>query len=198
MRKERARRAGLASAEARKDEPTTSQLQVNSESTNSQLNSTQGQLESTRPQLNSTNVTKGNVTEGKIIKEKKDKKKEKNNDIPYEEIISYLNERTGREGRFKFNHKSQRNMFHIEKRWSEILKHEHYKSDPIKAFYYVIDVTAAKWMNTDMQDYLQPSTLFRKSNFEKYLMWSNEEEESIERGNRLNEARRNAGLPEIF
>lgn len=71
LRTERARRAGLASAEARKKTSTTSQLQVNSESTHSQLNPT-------KLQLGSTNVTKGNVTEGKIIKEKKDKKKEKN------------------------------------------------------------------------------------------------------------------------
>ena len=33
----------------------------------------------------------------------------------------------------------------------------------------VIDIKAEEWLGTEMDKYLNPSTLFRPSNFEKYL-----------------------------
>lgn len=75
---------------------------------------------------------------------------------PYGEIIDYLNERTGK----SFRASSQATQRHINARWSE-----GYVLDDFKT---VIDLKAAQWLGTDMEEYLRPQTLFG-TKFESYL-----------------------------
>ena len=75
----------------------------------------------------------------------------------YEEIIKYLNEKTG--SHFKPTSKSTQRL--IKGRLSE--------NYTIEDFKYVIDVKTNEWKNnTKMSKYLTPDTLFNASKFEKY------------------------------
>ena len=75
----------------------------------------------------------------------------------YEEIIKYLNEKTG--SHFKLTSKSTQRL--INGRLSE--------NYTIEDFKYVIDVKTNEWKdNTKMSKYLTPDTLFNASKFEKY------------------------------
>lgn len=75
----------------------------------------------------------------------------------YEEIIKYLNEKTG--SHFKPTSKSTQRL--INGRLSE--------NYTIEDFKYVIDVKTNEWKdNTKMSNYLTPDTLFNASKFEKY------------------------------
>jgi len=47
-----------------------------------------------------------------------------------------------------------------------IARLEHFTEEDCKL---VIDNQTAKWLGTEMEDYLRPSTLFRACNFEGYL-----------------------------
>ena len=95
-----------------------------------------------------TTATKGN---GDI-----DKGQKPQSDI-YEEIIKYLNEKTG--SHFKPTSKSTQRL--INGRLSE--------NYTIEDFKYVIDVKTNEWKdNTKMSKYLTPDTLFNASKFEKY------------------------------
>lgn len=77
--------------------------------------------------------------------------------IPYQEIISYLNMRTGK----NFNYTGNVTQRHIKARWKEGFRLEHFKQ--------VIDTKVSKWFNDPkMMDFLRPSTLFG-SKFESYL-----------------------------
>lgn len=76
--------------------------------------------------------------------------------IPYKEIIDYLNEKANK----SFKHTATANKKLIKARWNE-----GYRLDDFK---HVIDTKAAEWLNTEMQKYLQPSTLFGNK-FDKYL-----------------------------
>jgi uncharacterized phage protein (TIGR02220 family) len=71
-------------------------------------------------------------------------------------IITYLNEKTGKN--FKTNSKVAEKC--IQARISEGFGYDDFK--------YVIDVKAQKWMNSDMEDYLRPETLF-SNKFQSYL-----------------------------
>jgi uncharacterized phage protein (TIGR02220 family) len=71
-------------------------------------------------------------------------------------IITYLNQVTGKN--FKTNSKVTEKC--IQARIKEGFKYDDFK--------YVIDVKASKWMNTDMEDYLRPETLF-STKFQSYL-----------------------------
>ena len=77
---------------------------------------------------------------------------------PYKTIIEYLNKKVNK----KFSYKSVSNRKLIKARFNE-----GYKLDD---FIKVIDIKTNEWINDDkMKSYLQPSTLFRGSNFDKYL-----------------------------
>ena len=71
-------------------------------------------------------------------------------------IITYLNEKTGKN--FKTNSKVAEKC--IQARIGEGFGYDDFK--------YVIDVKAQKWMNSDMEDYLRPETLF-SNKFQSYL-----------------------------
>ena len=95
-----------------------------------------------------TTATKGN---GDI-----DKGQKPQTDV-YEEIIKYLNEKTG--SHFKPTSKSTQRL--INGRLSE--------NYTIEDFKYVIDVKTNEWKdNAKMSKYLTPDTLFNASKFEKY------------------------------
>ena len=101
-----------------------------------------------------TTATKGN---GDIdIDIDIDKGQKPQSDV-YEEIINYLNEKTG--SHFKPTSKSTQRL--INGRLSE--------NYTIEDFKYVIDVKTNEWKNnTKMSKYLTPDTLFNASKFEKY------------------------------
>ncbi|WP_019123605.1 conserved phage C-terminal domain-containing protein [Brevibacillus massiliensis] len=92
-------------------------------------------------------------TPQKKVKEKK--VKETN---IYEQIIGYLNKKTGK----NYSAKSEANKKLINGRLSE--------GRTIDDFYYVIDVKCSHWLEDEkMCEYLRPSTLFRPSKFDEYL-----------------------------
>lgn len=109
------------------------------------------------------------VTTNKNIRKKEVKKKEEKlmssdeDESPsfspeIEEIIGYLNRRTGR----KFSPKTAESQKSISARLRD-----GYTVDDFKK---VIDTKTAEWGNDPkMRKYLDPSTLFRPGNFEKYL-----------------------------
>lgn len=76
--------------------------------------------------------------------------------IPYEEIINYLNLKTG------YNYRSDISKTRklIQSRWKEGFKLDDFKN--------VIDKKTNEWFNTDMKKYLRPETLFG-TKFEGYL-----------------------------
>ena len=83
---------------------------------------------------------------------------DKSDAAPYKTIIEYLNNKVNK----KFSYKSVSNRKLIKARFNE-----GYKLDD---FIKVIDIKTNEWINDEkMKSYLQPSTLFRGSNFDKYL-----------------------------
>ena len=103
-----------------------------------------------------TTATKGNGDIDIDIDIDIDKGQKPQSDV-YEEIIKYLNEKTG--SHFKPTSKSTQRL--INGRLSE--------NYTIEDFKYVIDVKANEWKdNTKMSKYLTPDTLFNASKFEKY------------------------------
>lgn len=81
----------------------------------------------------------------------------KPDDVPYDDVIDYLNEKTGKHYRSKTD--STRKM--IRARFAD-----GYTLDDFK---HVIDVKASQWLNTEQEKYLRPETLFRPGKFESYL-----------------------------
>ena len=88
----------------------------------------------------------------------KDNNTNNNNTINniYSEVLDYLNLKA--ETRYR---KVESNFKHIKARLNE-----GFTIDDFKA---VIDKKCAEWKGTDFEKYLTPETLFRPSNFEKYL-----------------------------
>ena len=76
--------------------------------------------------------------------------------IPYQEIIEYLNLKTGK----NFKHKTRAHRKFIKDRWEE--------GNTFEEFKIVIDKMVCEWTGTEYQNYLQPSTLFGNK-FENYL-----------------------------
>jgi len=77
--------------------------------------------------------------------------------IPYKEIVSYLNERLGT--RYRSSTQKTRKM--IKARWNEGFRLQDFKD--------VIDKKAVEWIgNKEMEKYLRPVTLF-STKFESYL-----------------------------
>ncbi len=84
------------------------------------------------------------------------KKNEKQEAIPYEEIIEYLNEKTGKQ----YRDTTPKTRELIRARWNEGFRLEDFKK--------VINNEVSKWKDTDMENYLRPITLF-STKFESYL-----------------------------
>lgn len=113
-------------------------------------------LESGNDACNVT-VTEGNSTDiDKELEEELDKDKEKNN-IPFSEIVSYLNEKT----QSSYRSSSKKTTGLIKARWNEGFTLENFKT--------VIDKKTAEWLNDNkMNKFLRPETLFG-TKFESYL-----------------------------
>lgn len=106
------------------------------------------------------------------VRGEKDDKAEK---IPYDGIIGYLNEKTGK----SFTAQTQDTRSKIRARWREGFR--------VVDFKHVIDVKTEQWLNDEkMYPYLRPKTLFG-TNFEGYLQ---------EYGN--SPKKMNTGLPEWY
>lgn len=82
---------------------------------------------------------------------------DKSEHIPYKEIISYLNKKTG--SHYRSTGKATKTL--IRARW-----HEGYQ---LKDFKQVIDNQAFSWQGTKFWRYMRPTTLFNASKFEGYL-----------------------------
>ena len=76
--------------------------------------------------------------------------------IPYKEITEYLNNRTGS------------NYKHTTNKTKDLIKARFNEGFNLDDFKIVIDKKCVEWMNTDMQKYLRPETLFG-TKFESYL-----------------------------
>ncbi|MBY9021782.1 MAG: conserved phage C-terminal domain-containing protein, partial [Candidatus Lokiarchaeota archaeon] len=87
--------------------------------------------------------------EGKEGKEGKDL-------IPYKGIMDYLNLKTNK----KYKTTSAKTKEIISTRWKE--------SFNLEDFIKVIDIKSVEWLNTDMEKFLRPETLF-SNKFEGYL-----------------------------
>ena len=110
-----------------------------------------------------TEVTKCNTEKEIEIDIEKEIEKEdntlssKHDDIPYREIVEYLNEKTGSQ----YKHTTQSTRNGIKARYNEGFKIDDFKR--------VIDNQAAEWLYNDkMKKYLRPQTLFG-TKFESYL-----------------------------
>ena len=113
--------------------------------------------------LDTTNVSDSKSTQSIRIKDKdKDKDKEhcpaeKKQDIPYKEIVNYLNQRTGSQ----YRSSTQKTKRLIRARWNEGFMLEDFET--------VIDKKCVEWMgDEEMEKYLRPPTLFG-TKFESYL-----------------------------
>ena len=95
------------------------------------------------------------------INNKGSAKKAEPDDIPYQEIINYLNQKTG--AHYKATSKANQRL--IKARFKE-----GYKLDDFKK---VIDNKAFEWQHTDMWQFMRPSTLFSPSHFDDYLNANN-------------------------
>lgn len=77
-------------------------------------------------------------------------------EVPYAEIIAYLNEKTGK----RFRSAADGARKHIHARWQDGYRPADFRK--------VIDVKVADWRGTDFAKYLRPATLFGPK-FEDYL-----------------------------
>jgi uncharacterized phage protein (TIGR02220 family) len=157
MRTEKARRAGLASAEKRKQEATTSQLQVNNESTASQLNPTRGQL-------GSTNLTKHNLKEHNTKNIADENPKPDPKQQLAEQIINHFNKTTGRDNGKK------RPITLTGKTKSQIMARikEGYKLDDFK---HVTEVCYYNWIDDkEFKGRIHPQVIFNNE-MDKRLVW---------------------------
>ena len=87
----------------------------------------------------------------------------KDNNI-YSAVINYLNEKTNRAGREKYNSNSKEIKKYIKARQNEGYTLEDFKQ--------VIDNMTVAWLGTEWEQYLRPRTLF-SNKFEDYLRWKN-------------------------
>ncbi|WP_204206108.1 phage replisome organizer N-terminal domain-containing protein [Mammaliicoccus sciuri] len=103
-------------------------------------------------------VTQSHATEEELEEEKEREEEKESTIIPYKKIIEHLNNKTGK----KFSHKSSANQKLIKARFNE--------DYTLEDFIRVIDIKTNEWINDEkMKKYLKPDTLFRTSNFDKYL-----------------------------
>ncbi|PEA33028.1 DNA replication protein DnaD [Bacillus toyonensis] len=106
-----------------------------------------------------TKITTKTTTKITTLKDNKSygQKEQPKDNIPYEDIVSYLNEKAGK----SFKHKTAKTRSLIKARFKD--------SFTIDDFKRVIDIKAAQWLNdSHMSQYLRPETLFG-TKFESYL-----------------------------
>jgi len=105
----------------------------------------------------SNTITKINSQTKKVSNKVKETKVEEAKEVDiYREIIEYLNMQSGK----RYSYKTQTTKRFINAR----LKEGYIFSD----FKKVIDIKCSKWLNSSMEDYLRPQTLF-SNKFEGYV-----------------------------
>jgi len=108
--------------------------------------------ETEQPTNNQRTTTEQPTNTDKNVNNVKNEKE----DIPYVEIVDYLNLQT--KSSYRHNGKSMRTLIHA--RWMD-----KYRLDDFKK---VIDNKVASWMGTEQEKYLRPETLFG-TKFDSYL-----------------------------
>lgn len=124
-------------------------------------------IEYSKPLENQYSVSSDNSNKSNILNafveqpnvEQEDEKKARRT-REYQEIIGYLNEKTGK----RFTAKSRDTQGHISARLDEGFTVDDFKT--------VIDKKVREWMGTEMEKYLRPETLFSKK-FDRYLNETN-------------------------
>lgn len=86
---------------------------------------------------------------------------------PYKKIIEYLNDKSDKQ----YKHTTKKTQTLIKSRFNEGFNLEDFKS--------VIDTKSKEWMNTDMEKFIRPETLFG-TKFESYLNQSAESNQGNE------------------
>ena len=104
--------------------------------------------------------TQGRVSKGSLDKDSLTTYPKETDNIPYKEIIDYLNSKTGK----KYRDNVQKNRSLIKARWSEGYRLEDFKQ--------VIDNMVKDWSGTKYAKYLRPETLFG-TKFDGYLNQGN-------------------------
>ncbi|MEB9422721.1 conserved phage C-terminal domain-containing protein [Bacillus cereus] len=118
-----------------------------------------GEMELTERVNSLTEITTETTTEITTLKDNmpSDQKERSKDCIPYEDIVSYLNEQAGK----SFKHKSAKTRSLIKARFKDGFTIDDFKR--------VIDIKTAQWLNDyHMSPYLRPETLFG-TKFESYL-----------------------------
>lgn len=101
--------------------------------------------------------------EQRILDETSSKNTSKDKEeLPYAEIIGYLNEKKGK----NFRHTTADYRREIHARWVDEGKPD--IAEFVAKCKYVIDVKCAEWLGTDLENNLNPKTLFRAANFDRY------------------------------
>ncbi|CCI87000.1 conserved phage C-terminal domain-containing protein [Lactobacillus gigeriorum] len=108
------------------------------------------------------NINNNNYQYKKISKIINEKNYDKEN-IPYEEIVDYLNLKTGRFNDPIHKFRSTANLSR------KLIKDLWQKGSRLDDFKTVIDIKCSHWLGTDKEYLLIPATLFDPTNFEKYL-----------------------------
>jgi len=103
--------------------------------------------------INNRELIKEELNNTYIVENEKNEKQEA---IPYEEIVNYLNEKTGKQ----YRHTTPKTRELIKARWNEGFTLDDFKK--------VIDNKTLEWKNTKWENYLRPVTLF-STKFESYL-----------------------------
>ena len=104
--------------------------------------------------------TQDRVSKGSLDKDSLTTYPKETDNIPYKEIIDYLNSKTGK----KYRDNVQKNRSLIKARWSEGYRLEDFKQ--------VIDNMVKDWSGTKYAKYLRPETLFG-TKFDGYLNQGN-------------------------
>lgn len=121
---------------------------INPEQTNGQI---------TTEETVQQRATNEPLTTNEEVKKGKKERNKKNNDVEAEGILTYLNEKTGRHFQAV-----DTTLSHIRNRLGEVA----WDVEGVKR---MIDHQCERWNGTDMQEYLRPSTLFRKEKFHEYF-----------------------------
>ena len=142
-------------------------ISINGDDTGVFHNDTRSNQNDTRSNQNDTTIPE--ITT-EITTEKDNSPAKAEPSIPYKKIIGYLNEKADR----KFSHVAKSNKDLIKARWNGLKKLDSKANDNelYQAFVTVIDNKVADANDPNhffKEEYLQPSTLFRESNFDKYL-----------------------------
>lgn len=122
-----------------------------------------GEIQLTERVNSLTEITTKTTTEITTLKDNmsSDQKERSKDSIPYEDIVSYLNEKVGK----SFKHKTAKTRSLIKVRFKEGFTIDDFKQ--------IIDIKAAQWLNdSHMNQYLRPETLFG-TKFEGYLNENN-------------------------